>query len=554
MRHLPRFFVALVVSSLGMTAMVQAATADSDSKTAPTHKQLRTIKPQHGQRNVTLWMISLAGNGDLWCSVSTGPRYQVPRADRNSLPVDQDSFQGIQVYDADGELQAEYPLSFTASAINFAPDGTLFVAGQGQMARLSASGEVLAESATPNIGDMEEYTKKVVERAAVQRKKHVELYRKQAETYAQQIKILEEKEEADLPAQVVAQLETLKRQQKQFEQILKQLETQVVDPASAVLRSLSVPGIAATAEHVFLVVSSSSGRGYEVWRTNHEFAEGEVVRDGLLGCCGNMDVQARGDGFVACENSRFKVASYDRDGEPLASFGRRDRTAPDGFGSCCNPMNCLSLENGDYVVAESGIGNIKRFDREGNFLGIVGKAKISGSCKHVSLGFDRQRDRYYMMNQDKNHVCVLVPLSEAPAVTDDERRAIEAKTGLGKKLVGRWQVEDYAAKKRPKSDRPANVFVASTTDDSDLEAEFLEDGAAKITGGKFRPFQNAAQPWSWECVEQTGDVLTMSLLYDGVEFQTLRAQFADDDHLTFHGCMYFPKKKTFVRATGKPAE
>ena len=51
-----------------------------------------------------------------------------------------------------------------------------------------------------------------------------------------------------------------------------------------------------------------------------------------------------------------------RHGRTQGNFGKRDRTSRAGFGSCCNPMNSLSMSDGTVLTAESSIGHIKRFD------------------------------------------------------------------------------------------------------------------------------------------------------------------------------------------------
>ena len=550
MKRPERFLIALAVY---FGCVCGAALAAESAPSSPTHKQLRTIKPRHGDHDLTLLNFVLDKQGDLWISVADTPRYAVPVPVAQDSGKPKDSFVGIQVYDPEGKLKAEYPLEFSATAMSLAPDGTLFVSGQGKMARLSPAGEVQAQASTPNIGDVEEFKAKVVEQAKAQQKQFAEQYEKQVEAFAQQVEQLEKKKEDERTPVENARLEMFKRQKKSMESVVENMTNQKIDPESTMLNNLAIPGLAATAEHVFVTVRSLNGRGYEVWRTNHELADAKMVRDGLSGCCGNMDIQPREDGFVACENTKFEVVSYNPEGERLASFGKRDRTAPDGFGSCCNPMNCLSLAGGDYVVAESSIGNIKKFSADGKFLGIVGKARISGGCKHVSLGFDEQRDRYYMMNQDKNHVCVLVPLSEAPAVTEEERQAQDAKAGLGKKLAGHWRPEKASTKvdKQPKPNALQRLLVRNRNGSTDVEAEFLADGSAKLSGGSFAGLAEASM--TWECVSQADDVLTLSLLLDGVEFQTLRVKFLDDDHMQVEDSPYFPAGKTYLRVGSEPA-
>jgi hypothetical protein len=153
---------------------------------------------------------------------------------------------------------------------------------------------------------------------------------------------------------------------------------------------------------------------------------------------------------------------------------------------------------------------------------------------------------------------VLVPLSEAPAVTEDERKAAEAKAGLGKQLVGHWKVEGAQAepkakpKAKPKADNVITRLLSSRIrTNTDVEATFQEDGAASITGGMFANF--GLQTFTWECVEQGDKVLTFAIYMDGVEFMTARAKFVTDDQLKFVGTPYFPQDATFVRVSDEPA-
>ncbi len=65
--------------------------------------------------------------------------------------------------------------------------------------------------------------------------------------------------------------------------------------------------------------------------------------------------------------------------------------------------------NGEILTAESSIGHIKRFSKDGEYLGFIGTASIAGGCKHVAIGFDTERDQHYMMNIDRSNVAVLIP-------------------------------------------------------------------------------------------------------------------------------------------------
>ncbi len=562
MSQLLRSLVAIVVFCTLLGYVGTARSAGTDPKATPTHKQLRTIKPKHGDRELTLWMFCLGPGGDLWTSVSDESRYQPIGPDGQALGLRGAAYHAIQVYDADGKLKFEYPLPFVASAINFAPDGTLFVAGHGKLARLSAAGEILLEGTAPNIGNLDEFKVKIVAQAKKEREANVKNFSKQLETITknlekkvERIDQLEEElkdlKDAELTKQETrirsekTQKQVLITQKRQMESIVKNFESRPISAEQSLQQYLTIPAIAATSDNLFVVTSALNGRGYEVWRTNHQFLEGEVVKRDLMGCCGNMDIQSRDAGFVACENTRFRLTAYDREGKEQASFGKRDRTLASGFGSCCNPMNCLTLSNGDYLVAESSIGNIKRFNTSGEFLGIVGKARISGNCKHVSLGYDESRNRYYMLNQDKNHICVLVPRSEAPELTEEERMAKDAKEGLGKKIVGRWQLENKDDKQESSKNDAYSSLLRGQKWNRVTEVEFLQDETIKINGSIYQRLGNAAL--SWECIGQQVDRLQFSILSDGVEFETLSVNFKGDDQIQFNGGSYLPSDSTFER-------
>jgi hypothetical protein len=179
-------------------------------------------------------------------------------------------------------------------------------------------------------------------------------------------------------------------------------------------------------------------RGYEVWRTSSTFEKSGRVIDGLRGCCGQMDIITKGDKILTAENTKFQVGFYDLTGAKLTSFGKRHSEDENGFGSCCNPMNVLCCSNGDIITAESSIGHIKRFSDKGDLLAVIGRARIGGGCKHVALGHDEKRDRYYVQYQDMNHICIMLPNAEAAPLVAELDRKLKAAEDAALKLVGRW--------------------------------------------------------------------------------------------------------------------
>jgi hypothetical protein len=205
-------------------------------------------------------------------------------------------------------------------------------------------------------------------------------------------------------------------------------------------------------------------------------------------------------------------------------------------------MNVRCCDNGDILTAESSIGTIKRFNKNGELVGIVGKAKIGGGCKHVALGFDSKRDRYYMMNVDKSHICVLVPNAEAPEITADEALAKEARDGLGRKLVGEWSLDGKmpspAAASAGESSLLGALLQGLLSGDGSSEAvaadpyassyfKFDADGKLTMLGGQFAGGENA-----WEPVRQDGNTLIVSQIQEDVQYYEYKIEFVTDDEAT----------------------
>ena len=208
-------------------------------------------------------------------------------------------------------------------------------------------------------------------------------------------------------------------------------------------------------------------------------------------------------------------------------------------------MNVRCCDNGDILTAESSIGTIKRFSKDGELLGVVGKAKIGGGCKHVALGFDARRDRYYMMNIDKDHICVLVPNAEAPDLTSDEVMAKTARNGLGEKLVGEWSL-DGKSPEAPKAAElaasgaksiverivlpgPAPVprLLVRSDPYSAAYLNFEADGGLLAEGGRA-----TSDELSWECVRQDGNTLFASKIQGNFQYYEYKMEFLSDDEAT----------------------
>lgn len=525
----------------GMALAADDASATNDAektitkktRAESTHKQSRVLTPKHNGEKITLNTFCLTPSGEVLMCVG-GPSVEyVPKADDPSQyeikHIKSDAF--VQKYSADGNLIAEFPLDFKPTGINMMPSGKEFVvAGQGWLARLSLEGDVVKKGRTAQVGDYEKFKSNAIEAAKAELEQQVKSSQMMLEQAEKRIAKLEETPEADRSNSLKAQIDAQKSVCKQMKDQISQIENMhgYGSPEDMVRSRLTVTGVAVTDQDIFVSVRKLKGYGYDVWRTNHDFAEGEKVVSDLGGCCGQLDIQASGGKLLVAENGKFRVGIYDRDGEFVSSFGKKDRKADEGFGSCCNPMNVRCCDNGDILTAESSIGDIKRFSSDGKFVGYVGRAKIGGGCKHVAIAFDPSRNRYYMQHQDKGQICVLVPSSEITGLSEDELLEQAAREGLGKKLVGTWVIPNQKSSKKGVIGGLFNAFGGQRTQTPGEQLTFDANGDLIITGGQLGQMQSGTA-MEWKPIQQNGSQLDVAIVIEGVETYNFRVNFDSDD-------------------------
>lgn len=99
---------------------------------------------------------------------------------------------------------------------------------------------------------------------------------------------------------------------------------------------------------------------------------------------------------------------HDRDGKVLAQFGKSGRVKPDQFGGCCEPKNLRFTSAGDILAAESGPPTcIKRFTKEGKFLGVVALVSCSqGDCVRMTVEVSADGNRFYPLDTTKDTIRV----------------------------------------------------------------------------------------------------------------------------------------------------
>ena len=427
----------------------------------PTHKQARSIAPMVDGRPVKLETFCVGPDNNLWmCCGGTA-------ADRGL----------VMVYSGDGEMLHSFPLKFIPQALNFSPDGKLFVAGSGMIARMNMEGKIELEVDAPNIGNREEALaamKKENEKRINELKKSSRAQLERLDEQIAKLEIVPEEEDEKTKTRRERRLKLLNISKKQFEEMAENAGKNMgLSQYSSMARWANATGITATDEDIFVSCPMVTGFGYGIWRLDHSLENPKVIMDDVHGCCGQLDIQTDGVNLLVAENTKFQVGFYDRDGKRLNGWGKKSRNDDEGFGSCCNPMNVRCCSNGEILTAESSIGHIKRFSQAGEYLGFVGTAKVAGGCKHVAIGFDPKRNWHYMMNEDRSHVAVLIPRKDAPAETEDEKISREAVASMGKFLFGTWEIT--SAKPTGKADQDPGS-MANYIQSGFAHMEFAPDG------------------------------------------------------------------------------
>lgn len=341
----------------------------------------------------------------------------------------------VRVYNGEGELLKTWSTSVNVEAINVAPNGTVVVAGSGKVLRYTPDGKLLAEESAPHAAALTGDKDALREQIINQLKQRAEMYSKQGDTYKQMIKRYEgeiakikDKDASEISADDEKKIQQYERYLESFTRAIEnyakyadryaykeptgdEIKQQI---ENLIATKMGVSSISATEDDVFLVCRAQQGYGFDVWRTDANFENGEKVIASLSGCCGQMDVQANGDGLFVALNTRKRVCRYDRDGKMILEWGSSDREGLLGFGSCCNPMNVAFGPNGDVYTAEATSGRIKRYSNDGKLLSLVGTVDLVPGCKKVSIAVSADGSRVYMLDITRSHILVMSAKEAAP--------------------------------------------------------------------------------------------------------------------------------------------
>lgn len=396
-----RTLAVACVFGLALSVAAQTAEKKPDAKTSEvaTHKQLRVIDVKGTDGALKLQTLALDGEGRILGLVGQSRYFNAPAKGVVSE---------VHVIDPAGKTVATWKVNFHAHSINAGPDGTVFVAGDGKVAKFDSAGKQLAEIQLPHIAELLKDDGSRRKAAEAQVKQQKDSFENTLKQLKDRLAAIEKKKEDDRSEQEKRQLKQLAQSIKSYEQSRQYYDNitveSVINQQTSRLRIIN--GIAVGAKELYIVCGETKGYGYAIWRMDHAFKNAQQVKSGVRGCCGQMDVQVSGDDFVLAENCEHRFARYDRDGKFLVAGGEKGRESEGKcFGGCCNPMN-VRVQGGDIYTAESE-GIVKRFNAKGEFVALVGKAELQGGCKNVAVAVSKTGDQVYFCDQPGSRVIVL---------------------------------------------------------------------------------------------------------------------------------------------------
>jgi hypothetical protein len=179
-------------------------------------------------------------------------------------------------------------------------------------------------------------------------------------------------------------------------------------------------GMFVSDKNVFLALGmGNSMRATEdIYRFNLDLTGAKKIIEQQYGCCSHIDLQVMNGELLIAENSRHRVNRFDLDGKPLGKWGKRDRTGIEGFAACCNPVNIDIGPDNVLYTAESGIGRIKKYTPEGEYLGVVGYvettefdrgSRLAAQTCYIPIEVNMDASRVYVMDVRANLIRVLAP-------------------------------------------------------------------------------------------------------------------------------------------------
>ncbi len=389
---------------LGLCGSMSLAGDDvNDIDDVATHQQIGILKIAESGNALPINAFCLARDGMVVAACGTGPGE-------------------VRIVNDEGEILHSWKLDVKPEAINVADDGTILVGGEGKLFRFDKQGTQLKVADSPHAEKLRGGTEslradalKRLTRTSASAASRVEVYERiidqlQSKADSGKLNTQEERMLELLPKTLVRLKEQAEAEQAEQEDAKKKgpSEEAIQRQINSLVKSkMRISSISSSGNYVFVATPALAGYGYDIWRLSDQFSDGQVIVNGLRGCCGQMDVQCCESGIFVAENSRHRVVRFDTQGAEITNWGKRDRTGEDGFTSCCNPMNVCFNSDGDVFTAESGTGRIKRFNTDGELVSYVGDVDLVPGCKNVSIAVSPDSSKVYMLDLTRNHIVIM---------------------------------------------------------------------------------------------------------------------------------------------------
>ncbi len=383
----------------------QIKKAQDDANKLASHKLIHEVKLK-GRNGSSLQTLAVDTDGTVFALVAPPRGFSSGRENVTST---------VHILNADGIEAGTISIGFHATAVNVGPDGTVFAAGDGNVAKFDKKGKAIGKVTELSfITDVLKNKDALMAKAEKQVKDQKESFGKVLMQYSERVSKLEEKQKAakekgeELSKSDATQLSQFQRIVESYKTTQKYYDSITAESVfnGMIGRARIINSVSANEKELYVVCGETGSYGYGLWRMDHDFKNPKKILSEMSGCCGQMDVQCCGDDVVVAENTKHRFARYDRDGKELVTAGKRGKeTEPGCFGGCCNPMNVKACGQ-DILTAESE-GIIKLFGATGEFKGIVGAVPISGGCKNVAVGANADASRIYFCDQPGSRVLIL---------------------------------------------------------------------------------------------------------------------------------------------------
>ncbi len=443
---------------MGNEPSVEEAGSVSTTSMKPTHALTRAvnIEQQHG---LSLQSIALLQDGTVAGLVS------VPRYGSVGAQGEESAKSTVVIFDAHGNQLTQVPLSFVGEAMCAGPEGGVVVAGNGELARYSADGQEVSHHVVAFLKErlkdesaIREQAKATLQQQIDSAKSVLKSYGEMIERAQTQVKNAETTIE-EMTTTInglkdgtiaIAENSTLEAELKKAEKKVKSAEKTVVSQKSMIeslestltyfkdqpteindeqvdaaveevkSRLAKIHCVSVTAEKIYLVTGMEKGYGFATWCMNEDCEDPECCLDGQGGCCGQIHVQATNEGLVISENTKYRVAKYDFEGNLVMSFGKKAReNDADGFTGCCNPMNVCVGPGGEIFCSQSE-GKIKQFDEEGQLKNLLVDytTMSSDGCRNVSFAVNTQTNRVYLCDVTRSQLLIFDAAPEEPVAAN----------------------------------------------------------------------------------------------------------------------------------------